>query len=126
MKPRLWYHESLALSELRSSGGPLTRQTIEYAADAHFATVRRSGEVVFEFDRDFPMECQGLQNTDKRFVLKALLESKTKSLLVAAGTAGMASFSARAEHPIRPYVIPHLETFLSAYNTGEDRANAER
>ena len=38
------------LSDLFYSGGPLTPQTIEYVADAHFVTVRtdEAGEVVFQ------------------------------------------------------------------------------
>jgi hypothetical protein len=114
------------LTTLSSSGRPLNLETIEYAAEAHFATVKRAemDEISVEVDKDFPMECQGLQSMDKRFILKALLESKPKSLLVAAATAGMATFSGRGTPVVRPYLIPHLETLLSTDNTGKGLATA--
>jgi hypothetical protein len=72
------------------------------------------------------MECQGLRSSDQRIILKALMETKPKSLLVAAATAGMASFSGRATPVVQPYVIPHLETCLSTYNKGKGRATAAK
>jgi hypothetical protein len=80
-----------------SSGRPLNLETIEYKEEAHFATVKRAemNAISVEVDKDFPMDCQGLQSMDKRFILNALLETKPKSLRVAAATAGMATFSGR-------------------------------
>jgi hypothetical protein len=55
-----------------------------------------------------------LKNAEKRLVLKALLSSKDKSLLVAAAKAGMACFAGRSCAATRPYTVPHLEALLAA------------
>jgi hypothetical protein len=104
------------LSKIHFSSGPaqLSRDSIEQIAETHFAIIEMpDGDVQFKSIMDFPMECQGLQDADKRFVLKAVLETKEdKSLRMAATAAGLACFGARSQSVTRPYTIPHLETLV--------------
>jgi hypothetical protein len=105
------------LSKIHFSNGPaqLSRDSIEQIAETHFAIIEApDGDVESKFlVKDFPMECQGLQDDDKRFVLKAVLETKEdKSLRMAATAAGLACFGARSENVTRPYTFPHLEALV--------------
>jgi hypothetical protein len=102
------------LSKLCFTGAVLSRDTIETFAETHFASIKQPFGAGSTFDIDFPAECHGLKNAEKRLVLKALLNSKDKSLLVAAAKAGMACFAGRSCAVTQPYAIPHLEALLAA------------
>jgi hypothetical protein len=102
------------LSKLCFTGVVLSRDTVERYADTHFASIEHP-EIDFmnKSDAEFPFECQGLQSTEKRFLLKALLKSKDESLLVIAAISGMACFGGRSLSATRPSTIPHLEALLT-------------
>jgi hypothetical protein len=102
------------LSKLLFTGVVLSRDTVERYADTHFASIEHpETDYMGKSDADFPFECQGLQSTEKRFLLKALLKSKDESLLVIAAIAGMACFGGRNLAATRPSTIPHLEALLT-------------
>jgi hypothetical protein len=103
------------LSKLCFTGVLLSPDTIERFADTHFASIQHpdADYGIYQVHADFPIECQGLQSTEKRILLKALLESKDKSLLVVATIAGMVCFGGRSLAASRPSTIPHLEALLN-------------
>jgi hypothetical protein len=120
------------LSKLCFTEAVLSRDTVERCAESHFASIiipssytdpggyfgdsDADGCCQGETDAAFPIECQGLQSAEKRFILKALLESEDESLLVVATIAGMACFGGRSLSLTRPNTIPHLEALVTVLN----------
>jgi MYND finger len=97
--------------------GSLTKEAIEKISEMHFATITRADEDrETVFDKNFPMECQGLVDSEKRVVLKALLESsQPRSIHSVAAIAGLTCFGARAEVVSRPYAVMHLKELVDMW-----------
>jgi hypothetical protein len=122
------------MSKLYFTEAVLSRDTVERCAESHFASIiipsnytdpggtfgdfdsNSGGYSRGETDAAFPIECQGLQSAEKRLILKALLDSEDKSLLVVATIAGMACFGSRSLALTRPNTIRHLEALVAVLN----------
>lgn len=78
---------------------PIAKLPIEQISERHSASItRESEELLHSYGNEFPMECAGIANRDKRVVLKALLESpEPRSLRATAAIAGLICFGARSE-----------------------------
>mmetsp|Transcript_13696 Transcript_13696/g.34933 ORF Transcript_13696/g.34933 Transcript_13696/m.34933 type:complete len:95 (-) Transcript_13696:149-433(-) len=68
------------LASLNHQGQALPPALVEQTTDSHFATFEQDEVESGEMLEEFPMECQGLTDKSRRFVLKSLLEAlKNKS-----------------------------------------------
>jgi len=95
------------------NGSPLNQDAIERASETQFATMPwKESEMTYE--PGFPVECQALQDEEKRFVLKALLDDEGETtVLSAAAIAGLTCFGARTKSFIRPQAVVHLVNALA-------------
>lgn len=71
------------LTTLSSSGRPLNLETIEYAAEVHFATVQRAemDEISLEVDRDFHNGVSGLTEYGQAFYSQSVDGNQTQIVI---------------------------------------------
>jgi hypothetical protein len=114
------------LHKLHAATEPLSIQVVENIVQSYFATIStcdRSNEPGSVFvaalptsDSELLSECRGLLDTEKRLVLKTLLQSsQPRSMLVSATIAGLSCFGARGTPVTRPRTIPHLKALVDMW-----------